>query len=205
MTGWEFFKIHHALELHFHTRKYDVFKYNGKIKVDPDNFGVRTDRTRFDYWAKYFSNKGQAGKFCIANNVYGSEDWIYKPYSEAEEAYTKWLKIKESLSNTLRTDLSKIIDIKRKHNISTSALFDKTPNGKYPPLLQIFNTGSCTVETMVIINKFVEPFIDKWNSICYIDPYVDDRMMLVKKYEPFVSIDEHKVISILEEKELYHV
>ena len=197
MNGFGFFKIYHALDLHLNTERYDVFKYMGRTKAKAETFALRRDKSRFEYWANKIKNDKKAGKFCIANFIHGNSNWIYEFYDQGEEAFQKWTKIKESQSKMFEDDLGKIQKLAEKHELSFIRLFEKTPSGKYPPLLQILNTRLILPETGVILNQKLKCF-DKWQDICHTDPYVDEKLMRLRKYTPFVKYDDSKIQQSLE-------
>jgi hypothetical protein len=196
LSGYEFFKIYHSLHLHFTSAKYDVFKYNGKTNASYSAFERRRDKLRFDSFANKLIGKHKAGQFCIANFVYGSNHFIYEPYDDGYDVYLHWKKIRESVTHTFEKDigyLNRIVENKPGIN-----LFEKTKSGNHPPLLQVGLAQMVGVETLCIIDKEHREFFDNWMLICDNDPMVTEKLLMWKKYQPFVNYDEDKIKPILQ-------
>lgn len=198
LSGWEFFKLHKALDFHFHNEQYDVIKYNGKINVSPEKFGLQSDRYRFDYYGNKFHSREKAGQFCIANFVRGNRGFIYQSFDDAESEYFQWKKVQESITKVFSDDLFKIAN---KINRDTD-IFEKTPSGNLPPLMQMLKVSFVTIETAVILHKEYKNFFDNWSSMCDNDPYVRDLILRMKKYQPFLRYNQDKIKLILKEQVL---
>ena len=194
LSGWDLFKIHHSLKLHFSSASYDVLKYNGKTNVSFNSFEARRDKLRFDSFAHKLIGKNKAGHFCIANFMYGSHNFIYESYDDAYEVYLKWKKVRESITREFEKDVSFI-------QSAGSGVFDvfaKTKSGKLPPVLQIVLAGKISCETLIILNNEHKEFFDNWVEMYDNDPYVSKLLLKWKKYSPFVSYDADKIRPILE-------
>lgn len=192
LSGWEFFKIYLALDLHFTTEKYDVFKYKGRVNVNAEKFAIRNDARKFEYWANKVKKKDLAGRLCIANFVHGEDNWVYSTFDEAEPALKKLQRIKESQTKFFTDDLSAIKGI-MSGRVEYDNMFDKTASGRLPPLLQVYLSNKISAETLVIMNKEDRSFFDYWYSICDNDPYAKKKILTLKKYEPFVKYDAAKI------------
>jgi hypothetical protein len=196
LSGFDFFKIYHSLHLHFTSSKYDVLKYNGRTNVSFEVFDRRRDSMRFNSFAHKLIGKNKAGRFCIANFVYGSKNFIYEPYDDAYEVYMKWKKVRESITRTFEKDVSYLNTL-----ASSRAAFDlfaKTKKGNYPPILQVVLGGHISIETVCILDKEHKEFFDNWKEICQNDPYVEKELLKWKKYQPFVQYDADKINPILD-------
>jgi len=195
LSGFEFFKIHRSLHLHFTSKSYDVMKYNGRTNASFASFENRRDKLRFDSFANKLIGKNKAGQFCIANFVYGSTNFIYEPYDDGYEVYLHWKKVRESITRTFEKDVAYINRL-----VSSRAAFDlfaQTKSGNHPPILQVALGGHISVESLCIIDKEHTEFFDKWSTICNNDPYVEKVLLKWKKYQPFVSYDADKIKPIL--------
>lgn len=196
LTGWEFFKIHKSLYFHFHTEQYDVLKYMGKINVSPEKFGMRSDRYRFDYYGNKFNKKHKAAQFCIANYVEGNKDFIYESFEDSEIIYNRWRKRQESITKLFSDDTEKIL-IKITDGVN---MYNVTPKGNLPPLLQMFKVGYISIETLVILNKEHNKFIDDWMKLTPNDAYLKNLILRLKKYSPFVQYKQSKILPIIKEQ-----
>ncbi len=194
LSGWEFFKIHKALDLHFHDEKYDVIKYNGAINVNPEAYGVRNDQYRFDYYGNKFFNKTKAAHFCIANFVGLHDNFVYAPYEDAENYHLHWRRIQESISKVFGDDLRKIKD-----RAGDMDLFSKTKSGNLPPIVQMIKARFITFETAAILEREVQKFLTTSREMCNNDPYMSRIMLICEKYVPFVNYDKAKINQIAKE------
>lgn len=193
LSGWAFFKIWKAFNFHFYHTNYDIIKYNGKINVSEEKYGTRNDRYRFEYFGSKFHNRKSAAQFCIANFIRGNKDFIYQSYNDANSEYLQWRKIQDAISKVFSDDLVKI---GKKINISSN-IFEVTQSGNLPPLLQMMKVSFVTLETIVILNKETESFLDKWSELCNNDPYLKELINKTLKYQPFVKYDREKINEIM--------
>ena len=108
MTGYEAFSLYNSLKLHFTSKSYDYFKYNGKSNLKYDSFVKRNDKIFFQKLAKH----EDVINFLIANFSINNKLWIKNlAYSEeSENIYKQWLKRQNSLSYIFKQDLSKLDD-----------------------------------------------------------------------------------------------
>lgn len=199
LTGYEFFKLYHAFNLHFTTTRYDIFRYNGKTNVSLETFKGRRDYSRFVYWGNRFHNRVKAGQFILANFVYNqaSSSWIYQPFEQANTFFTQWLRVKESLTKIFEDDMIKIGKVKSDHNLTFEQLFHHTPSGRSPPIWQMSNVGLITPESLILIDKEVMRFIDDELTSNSVDPFLEDTIFRLKKYSPFVKYDKEKINHIV--------
>ena len=196
LSGWDFYRIFHSLKLHFTTEQYNVLKYSGSLRVNEEKFAVRNDRMRYENFANRVFNKTKAGHLIIANFVYGDPFFVYSDYGTAYDVYLKWKRIKESITREFELDLQYITSLGAKD------LFNKTPKGNMPPLLQMVSAGKINVETVVILNNEYQEFFDNWSNICGNDPMLKDLVLRYRKYRCFVQYDEAKIKNVLEKVKL---
>ena len=57
MNPLECYKVYMAIRLHFISKSYDYFKYNGKVKASNDSFYKRRDKYRFDHLCRQYNEK----------------------------------------------------------------------------------------------------------------------------------------------------
>lgn len=184
LSGYGFYRIYQSLHLHF-TSTYDVFKYGGKSKtINTNLYNKRRDKTIFERLAPKFQSEKRAGQFVLANFVYNSNDWLYQPYQQADEIYIKWKSIRDSLLTHIKNDLNVLSQVVKEQE--TCNIFDKTPKGNKPPLLQLFLARRISKECLVCLDD-VYSFTDNWSDWYEIDPLISDQLFVLKKYKPFVS------------------
>lgn len=196
LSGFEFFKIHHSLKLHFTSASYDVLKYNGKTNISQQSFENRRDKMRFSSFANKLIGKNKAGHFCIANFVYGSNNFIYEPYDDAYEVYLQWKKVRESITRTFEKDVKFLNDLKSGR--AGQDFFSQTKSGNHPPVLQVVLGGRISIETACILDTEHAGFFDICRELYDNDPMVNKTLLRWKKYQPFVSYDADKIKPILD-------
>jgi hypothetical protein len=192
LSAFETYCLFLALKNHFTRDSYDFFKYNGKTNASADSFMNRKDHFQFQKLSRKVSSE-EMKDFIVANIIAG-KTWVGDFLDDdADDNYKKHLRIKQSLSYLFANELDVIFsDV---HPIITF----KTYRDKYPNLFMMFLSGRVTIETMVILNHFIN-YISKWNKV-----YVDDSIwfkysILIQKYEPFLEYDRKKLKTILKDK-----
>ena len=66
MNPLECYRMYMAIRLHFHSKSYDYFKYNGKVRASNDSFYKRRDKYRFDHLSRQYNEKNIM-QFFVAN------------------------------------------------------------------------------------------------------------------------------------------
>ena len=67
-TGFETYKLYHALKLHFTSDSYDYFKYNGKSRVNYTNFSSNASKYQFAKLSRKY-NLDEMKNFLVANFI----------------------------------------------------------------------------------------------------------------------------------------
>jgi hypothetical protein len=189
IEGYSFYKIQHAIRLHF-TTSYDAIKYSGKTKLDKASYENRNDRAIFEKYAKKCVDSKDATEICIANMLIGNEDWLYESSDTAVRTYNKWKKYQTAIVKYVEDDTEKLCDYVRQKKVKKFYdLFETTPNGNRPPVLQLLFTGNILHDT---INSYDSinggKFIKRWLKQYELDPMLSDKLFRLKKYKPFSKI-----------------
>lgn len=190
MNGYETFLVYHPIKLHF-TTSYDVLKYNGKTKrLTYEVFQQRKDKQVFESWANVLISKDKVGKVCIANFVYGDAHWLHKDKNSALECFTRWSKIRSTISLTLEKDLNELrtfIDGDAPKISSWEQFISKTSKRNKPPLLQLLLSNSITIESVCLLDRIGDSFIDEWYKLYADDPMINTYVFMLIKYRPFCN------------------
>jgi hypothetical protein len=190
MTGFEAYKMYMALKKHFSTKSYDYFKYNGIINIDYNSFEKRNDKI---FFTKLSKKKNVMG-FLISLFVYGKKDtWIGDVIrnEEADELFSKWQRVKESITYVFSNDLDKLDD-----NFVNNI---KIEYDQHPYLLKLLLGDHIHVETFIILNDIIK-FVPSWNKSLGSDFVWLETRMKCKKYQPFLEYDKEKCVKILVDK-----
>lgn len=177
-----------AMKKHFTTDGYDYHKYNGKIRASFDTFRTRNDA----YFFEKLSNKENPEKLMVANMVIKPNVWIREIVEqEGEDRYIDWQRKMDSLSRIFKTELSLLDD-------NFQANFTSV-NGQHPFIMTMYLQKKISLETFSIIAKISNPF-PYWEKEVVDKIVARDIIRLIKKYKPFLEIDEKKFKDIIRER-----
>jgi T4 gene Gp59 loader of gp41 DNA helicase len=180
MNPFEAFELFMSLKTHFSSDTYDYFKYNGKMRVNKDNFLGRSDKFFFHKLSKRTDPIG----YIISNLLNNENIWITSIFSaECENIYNSWKIKMNSLSNVFKNDIESISDKPFDELIKV--------NDQYPELLMLYRKKKISLETIIIINECVDIFT-YWNKNIK-DPVLwPDLYKKILKYKPFLELSSNK-------------
>jgi hypothetical protein len=176
-----------ALKRHF-TSNYDFFKYNGKVKANAMSFENRKDKFFFYKLTKYPNPKDHI----LANVVENPDVWIGDLLEDkAKDVYDQWLKIRESLSYTFRTDLGKLDYDDPNKDIMTL--------GEHPNLLKLYMQGQFHIESLIILDGLMKIF-SYWDKNIHDTILWPDINRKCRNYKPFLQYEKSKMRKIVLDK-----
>lgn len=191
MSSFDTYCLYNSLNLHFNSEKYDYFKYGGRVRVSIDSFEKRKDKYFFKKLNRKIPLKENLTVFLTANFVEYDKIWIGDLLDDTHyECYLKHRNILESLEYRFKTDCEYLFQ-----NISNPKLIFKC-NNDYPKILKSLFRNEISIETVCIISKFLN-FISILNTQLHDDIKWCIIRNKIKKYRPFVSIDDKKYKGIL--------
>lgn len=177
-----------AIKRHFTTKKYDYYKYNGKVKANIESFAKRNDAF---FFAK-LSKKDDHINRILANVLENPKVWVRDIVGDkGDTIYTSWKKRTDSLGYTFKGELEQLDD-DYKSNFIVS-------DGQHPYLITLYLQKKISLETFVILcyasNIFPyweEKIVDKFIACDIIDQS--------RKYKPFLSYDPKRFNSIIKDR-----
>lgn len=183
--GFKTYVDYLALKRHFETDGYDYHKYNGKVRASIDSFRTRSDAFFFQKLAK---DENYHEKL-LANIVKNPKVWIRDILDEqGEEIYLNWKKRIESITYSFQQDLNKIDDDYKTNYVVS--------NGQHPKLMTLYLQRKISLETFAILFH-ISRVSSYWEKEI-VDKFVArDIMRLLRKYYPFLDIDEKKFSNIV--------
>ena len=193
VTPFEVYKTYLALKNHFTKDSYDYFKYCGKSRASLDSFHKRKDRYFFERMSRQKTDD-EIKAYFVANFAESSDSqnlWIGEIIRSGESVYKDWLKKIQSLSYLFKTESEVFI---RKDNFES--LFD-CKNGQHPDILKKYLQKAVSLETLVILDVILN-YSSKFDKKLS-DPVWETVGLKIKKYKPFLNIDESKFKQILKE------
>lgn len=185
VTPFQAYCKYNAWKMHFTKPGYDIIKYNGKIKGDPDKFMLRPDK----YFYQKLSKRSDLDHFVLANMLEEPNIWVGDLFSDkCEKRYTIWKRRRESLTYNFTNDLKRMKDV-FSENISIS-------DGEHPHIVLLYRRGEINLETLVIIEDLLN-LIPKWDEKIKDNIIWPEIKLLILKYKPFVQYDRKKCKEIM--------
>jgi hypothetical protein len=193
VTPFDVYKTYLSIKNHFTKEKYDYFKYCGQSRASIDSFHKRKDRYFFEKLSRQKTD--DEIKFYFVASFIESTDpqslWIGEIISSGEKNYAEWLKRYQSLTYLFKTESQVFIS---RENLDY--LFECKPN-KHPEILKKYLQNAITLETIVILDSILG-YVSKFDKKL-LDPVWETVSFKIKKYKPFLNIDEAKFTKILKE------
>ena len=193
MTPFDVYKTYLALKNHFTKSSYDYFKYCGKSRASINSFHKRKDRYFFEKMSRQKSDD-EIKAYFVANFVECDDPqrlWIGEIIANGEQNYVNWLKRIQSLTYMFKTESEVFIS---KDNLDT--IFECKRN-QHPEILKKHLQNAITLETMVILDMILG-YVKRFDK-SITDPVWETVSLRIKKYKPFLNIDESKCKQILKE------
>ena len=176
------------MKKHFTTDGYDYHKYHGKIRASFDTFRTRNDA----YFFEKLSNKEDPEMLIMANMLVKPNVWIREVVEqEGEDRYIDWKRKIDSLSRIFKSDLNLLDD-------NFQANFTSV-NGQHPFIMTMYMQKKISLETITILAKLSNIF-PYWEKEVVDKIIARDIIRLLKKYRPFLVIDEKKFKDIVRER-----
>ena len=115
--------------------------------------------------------------------------------SESKNTYIAWKKRIESITYTFQKDLDKIAYEAEKIGATNYSFFISL-NGQLPKMVNMYLRKAVSIETLVILNK-LNNYTDELDRLLSDNIIWPDVSRLIKKYSPFLNINQNKYHDIL--------
>jgi hypothetical protein len=179
MTSFDAFCLFTSLSMHFKNKKYDYFKYRGKVNLKPESFEKRNDKYAFYKLSKMNDPEG----LIVANLFENSKCWVTDCLTkQGDSVYKKRQKVRESLLYTFKSDLSKF-DEDFDNNFRIIEDIDI-----YPKIIRCYLQQKITPETVIIIDRLTN-FLSVINGKIQDDIIWPDIYQKLIKYKPFIRVE----------------
>lgn len=192
MSPYDVYTTYLAMKKHFTDKKYDFFKYNGKTRSSVSAFNKRRDKYFFERMSRKLSDD-EIKLYFISNFVATdnpSAVWVGEIIQSGEKRYTELSKKYQSLTYTFSQECRDLFD--------EYTLVDIFSSKKgHPPILKKYLSGEISIETVCILDM-VFGFTAKLDKKV-LDPVWETVSLKIKKYKPFINIDEAKCKKVLRE------
>lgn len=195
MNGFDVYKTYQAVKLHFTTKQYNFFVYEGKTSVSQEAFERRRDKFLFHKLARKCGEDEIVG-FLVSNFVHKNTVWVRDLLTEECDAvYREWKRKMESIGYVFKQDINKVMP--EPSPVAFNELF-KVKDGEHPEILKAFLHNDISLETMVILNNVVQ-FLDKWDTTITDDIVYPKISLKIRKYGSFLNVDVNKYKKILKD------
>jgi hypothetical protein len=190
MSAFDVYSIYLAVKAHFTSKRYDYFRYGGRTKTSEDKFNKRNDRYFFEKLSKRFT-KEEIEQYFVSNFLVNSNFYI----KEMEDKnFIDWKKRTQSISYLFIQDLENILMLSSDLNEAF-----KCRKGQHSTILKMYLGGIIMIETMVLLNR-VTGFINRYDELMSDDVVWEQASSRLKKYDPFVKIEQSKVKELIKQK-----
>lgn len=186
------YKVYVACKLHFESKTYDYFKYNGKTSVTPKSFFARRDKF---FFAKVVKKYGlnELKYFYACNFAHHGTKWIGNLNEDgSDETYKQYKGLMESFTYRFKNDIDKIISMN-----DFKSLF-VVEDGQHPLLVKMLLQNEIPLETFTVLNRYIG-FMPKFDKEIT-DPIMwPDLSLKIRKYNPFITVNNEAIKDALKD------
>ena len=176
-----------AMKKHF-TSDYDYHKYNGKIRASYDKYRTRNDA----YFFEKLSRKEDPEKLMLSNMIVKPNAWIREIIEqEGEDRYIEWQRRIDTLSRTFKSEIA-VLDDNFQANFTSVV-------GQHPLIMTYYQQRKVSLETITILAHIANIF-PYWEKEIVDKIIASDIIRLIRKYKPFLEIDEKKFKDLIRER-----
>lgn len=185
MTGYDVYLQYAAVKAHFHSKKYDYFRFNGKMgpRVNLDTYERRSDIIFFQRLARY-----RDPLMMLVYNLVESEHWIGEIClnEEARAMYAKHKKVNQALKYHLEQELRQYDSIKELIEVK----------GSHPLVIKDYLKEKISLETLTVLCDIARPF-SYWKRELPQDLLMDQIIHRVSRYKGFMNYERPVVKNIV--------
>jgi hypothetical protein len=191
MNAFDTYCLFQAIKLHFTSKSYDYFKYQGKVNLKLENFEKKKDKYFYYKLSRKYPIKETQEEFLVANFLDKDKIWVGNLVTdEAETVFLDRQKNLQSLSYIFRCDCESIFGDLTNPNIALKTC------GDYPILLMKAVRKEISLETLCILNSILG-FLPDWKEKIKDDVFWPKYLMKIEKYTPFLKFDVESYKTIL--------
>lgn len=188
--GFTAYQIYIGVKLHFESKTYDYFKYNGKSSVTPKSFFARRDKFFFAKLVKKYGVE-ELPYFFACNFAHSGTKWVGGlTDDQADETYKSYKALMESFTYRFKNDIDRIISTNDFKSLFT------VEDGQHPKLVKMLLQQQVSLETFIVMNRYIG-FMQKFDQEIK-DPLIwPDLSRKIKKYAPFITVNNEKTKTVL--------
>jgi len=175
MDGFTTYKYYLAMKFHFTVVTYDVFKHQGRVRANRNNYEAKGLRFRMEYLGKKFDKPSDAVSFFLACNLYDTD--VFND-QESNEAWIKWKKRSEMMTRFIIDEIS-----------------DLSPQIDPISIAKLISGGFLSYESAVAINRVFNIVPTIQDNLIY--HKIGDK---IAKLDKFIKYDESKFKQFIQEE-----
>ncbi len=184
-TPFGSFLLYKSLKLHFKSRKYDYFLYNGKTRNSSLLDEQKFNNNKLKFYYKRLSNHKDPTNLIISNLIINPQIFITDLVAEvANDCWSQWVNRQGKIHYNFSQEIKSFDSIKEMRSI----------NNGIPLLLQKYISKEISPETLVMLDSFLKE-TPKWDALDH--PLVEKNRLKFQKYRPFITFDKEKVKNIM--------
>lgn len=189
MNGYDAYSTYLSLKAHFKNPKYDFFRY-GKLK--PKGYLDRKDLPFFEKLSRKFRSDHELVEYLVSQLKDDPNIWVGAVFDEdAEDRHTARLRSLQAMRHNLETS-TRMLAEQTGTREGFGSLFVVPKDGRHPKFLSLLLQRKITEETFLCYDK-VTGFMSRWDERLKDDPIWEDKSLRLRKYAPFIHIEEDKV------------
>ena len=191
LTPYQTYCLYLAIKSHFTQKKYDFFKYQGAVKATVESFEKRRDRFQFNRLSKKYDDKEMLD-FLVSNFVKGKK-WVGELLEDsAHDTYIEYLKRKQAFTYFFSEEVNRLFS-----SVSDTRELFICHSNKYPKIIEEYLSGSISLETLAVLNKFI-CFFDMFDKRLDKDDIIWSSVRLnTIKLLPFLEYDKKRIKDVL--------
>lgn len=195
MTDFEAYRMYLALRAHFQTDDYDAIKMRGRVRASRSSFVNTGKEQAFKKLVKKYKDQ-EICDFFLANFVSGDR-WGGVFDGEALDVYRRWLARNESLRYRFSQDLCTLDTEMQDLGLTDIGQALTSDQGQHPLIVRCYLRKTVEIETLVILDKLLG-WREKVDEACTDTVIWPDLSRLIRKYSPFLRINQDEFRTILE-------
>ena len=162
ISGKSVYCLYIMLKNHFQG-KYDVVKYNWRMRISDSAFNKRKDKYFFERLSEKYKLKELIYIF-ISNLVSNQDAWIGEiSDADAIDFYRKYLIKLRSINDTFVEDIKNIYYFSKKSNKTLKEIIDYNSSTGTSYLFRLLQSQIITSETFIILDSFLD-IINKYDT-----------------------------------------
>lgn len=182
MDAYDASLLYRGYKLHFTSEKYDVLRFNGKVKGDTIAARQRFLQTKQRHFYSTLARHADPRGLLVSNFIVNPKAFIVDIVTDSGyNHYTDWVRRNSQLYYNFSQELEHFESVKDFKAISGSGI---------PLLIEKYIEKQISPETVCIIDACTQK-LDEWVNLTH--PLLEQTILKLRKYRSFVQINRQKI------------